>query len=284
MAKEKKTKKVLEQSIMGGIAVPIGIVLVGALIIFGVTKMLSTDRTYKDLVREMHSKTFGNRWIAAYELSKIISRSQIPDDDIPWLINNLSDIYDSSIEERTRDFVVVALGALRNKETVKFFKKSIKDKDKNVVFHTLVALGSLPQGIDFDWSLVESFLDSEDLGAKQAAIFVLSTHKVNSSVEKIVSLLSDESISIKYSSALALISFKDERGLEVLKEIIKREKEIISPGITGMSQLGVLKVNIVSMLMKNNWFILNDFLKAHISNEKNLKVVAKVRELLEKTN
>src|SRR5690606_8381485 len=105
-------KKLLENPLVGSLVVPIAIVLVGALIIFGVTKMLSADRSYKDLVREMHSKTFGNRWIAAYELSKLISSSNIPTEDIPWLVGNLSELYHSAQDNRTRDFIVVALGAL----------------------------------------------------------------------------------------------------------------------------------------------------------------------------
>src|SRR5690606_15943635 len=90
------------------------IVLVGALIIFGVTKMLSADRSYKDLVRELHSKTFGNRWVAAYELSKLISSSQIPEEDVPWLIANLTELYKGAQDSRTRDFIVVAMGALKS--------------------------------------------------------------------------------------------------------------------------------------------------------------------------
>jgi Sec-independent protein translocase protein TatA len=82
--------------------VPIAIVLVGALIIFGITKMLSTERSYKDLVQEMQSKTFGNRWIAAYELSKQIISEQIPEEEKPWLVENLADIYKNTPDPRTK--------------------------------------------------------------------------------------------------------------------------------------------------------------------------------------
>ena len=51
-------KKILESSPFSGIAVPIAIVLVGGLIIFGVTKMLSSGKNHRDLIEEMNSKTF----------------------------------------------------------------------------------------------------------------------------------------------------------------------------------------------------------------------------------
>ena len=81
-------KKLLENRYLSNFMVPVAILLVGALIIFGVTKMLSTERTYRDLVREMQSKTFGNRWIAAFELSKLLAAKKIPPDEFPWLILN----------------------------------------------------------------------------------------------------------------------------------------------------------------------------------------------------
>ena len=86
-------KKILENPFVGSLVVPIAIVLFGSLIIFGVTKMLSAERSYKDLVQEIQSKTFGNKWVAAYELSKQINSSQIPVEDYPWLIENLSLAY-----------------------------------------------------------------------------------------------------------------------------------------------------------------------------------------------
>ena len=46
-------KKMLESSPLSGISVPIAIVLIGALIIFGVTKMLSTGTTHRDLIEEI---------------------------------------------------------------------------------------------------------------------------------------------------------------------------------------------------------------------------------------
>ena len=47
----KGNKKLLENPFVGSLVVPIAIVLVGALIIFGVTKMLSTESSYKIFMR-----------------------------------------------------------------------------------------------------------------------------------------------------------------------------------------------------------------------------------------
>jgi hypothetical protein len=86
MSEQNTSKKILESSPLSGIAVPIAIVLVGGMIIFGVTKMLSSGKDHRDLVEEMNSKTFGNRWVAAYELSKFLAAQKIPKEDMPWVI------------------------------------------------------------------------------------------------------------------------------------------------------------------------------------------------------
>ena len=147
-----ETKKLLENTIVGSLVVPIAIVLVGALIIFGVTKMLSTDRSYKDLVRELHSKTFGNRWIAAYELSKQISAKNIPNEEVPWLISNLSEIYDQAVDPRTRDFIVVALGSLKTELALPIIQKALNDKDPKVQFSGVVAIGNMPSTFPIEWT------------------------------------------------------------------------------------------------------------------------------------
>ena len=109
---DSKTPEVFKKGYGSNFVIPFAIVLIGSLIIFGVTKMLQTDSGYKDLVRELHSKTFGNRWIAAFELSKVISANGVPEDEVPWLVENLNDLYSSAVDSRTKNFIIVALGAM----------------------------------------------------------------------------------------------------------------------------------------------------------------------------
>ena len=50
----------------------------------------------------------------SYELSKVIASSQVPRQEIPELIKRLEHIYKSSkADPRTRDFIVVALGSIK---------------------------------------------------------------------------------------------------------------------------------------------------------------------------
>jgi hypothetical protein len=277
MGNEKSERKLLENPLISSMVVPVAIVLVGALIIFGVTKILSTERSYKDLVSEMHSKTFGNRWIAAYELSKLISSSQIPKEDVPWLIDNLSQIYVSAQDPRTRQFTVVAMGAMRNKSSLPYLLTSLSDVDAKVRFHAVVALGNLPGPLEtVDWSVLKKLAMGEDHGLAQAAILTLVTHRVADAEPLLEGLLGSSNERVSYTTALGLINYRNKKALPLLREVLSME---FREGWDNAQIMG-LKGSLLSALKRNNWKALNRELEIIAATKTNLTLSAKVREVL----
>lgn len=272
------SKKLLEKPLMGGIAVPIAIVLVGVLIIFGVTKMLSNDRSYKDLVSELHSKTFGNRWVAAYELSKLMSSNQIPKEDIPWLVENLSSIYKKSVDARTRNFIILALGSLKHKAVVPTIAMAINDKDDKVKFNAVVSIGNQNKGIDVDWKQIAALLKGSDPGLRQVAAYAIAQHGKSEFEKDIVQLLSDAERSVKYSAAVALINFKNESASKTLVEVLslveKKDKQF------NEAQVEAMKLNAINAIGKNKWKLMASELGKVAAQDKNQKVAMKAREVL----
>lgn len=271
-------KKILENPIIGSLVVPIAIILVGALIIFGVTKMLSSDRSYKDLVRELHSKTFGNRWVAAYELSKLISTSSIPEEDIPWLVGNLDGLYKTAQDSRTRDFIVVAMGALKSDLTIPVLSQAITDQDPNVRFHAVIALSESQLGVESNKEVLLNLLNKEDEAVKQAAIFTLAMHRIPEAEEKLVELHDAAPVSIKYASATALISYRNDAVLATLEEILSLSSRPSPDGAFSESKVVGLKMNVLKALRKSQWNVLNELIERLIPVEQNLGVVSEMRE------
>lgn len=249
-------KRLLENPWVGSFVVPLAIVLVGALIIFGVTSLLSTDRSYKDLVREMQSKTFGNRWIAAYELSKVLATSSVPVDEIPWLVENLGDVYTSSADPRTREFVIAALGSLKNPIVLPYIYEGLKDTSENVQFHAIVSLGNMPKETTIDWEAVYPLLSSPDHAMRHSSVFALATHRVVGADEKILPLLNDDVGSVRYAAATALINYQREEALPILREILALPIEVDPLNPLNEMQSADLKVNIINLLMKEDWKVL----------------------------
>lgn len=217
-------KKILDRPIMSGIIVPVGLVILAVVIIFSINRLLTTKKSYKDLVRELHSKTFGNRWVSAFELSKFMTQSKIPPEDIPWFINSLSEIYLQSADPRTRNFLVLALGSLKSPLTFGILEKALKDPDDKVVFNAIVSLGNLPSGDhDYTFSSLYPFLQSKDTGLQQASIFALAQHKEAKSVPEVRQLLKHEDRGVRYAAVTALMSFNyyDGEMKKVLREIVR---------------------------------------------------------------
>jgi HEAT repeat protein len=281
MSEKKSSKKILENPFLGSLMVPIAIVLVGALIIFGITKMLSTERSYKDLVEEMQSKTFGNRWIAADELSKQIIAEQIPEEEKPWLVENLADIYKNTPDPRTKNFIVVALGTLQTPLGLPVLTQALSDEDHELRFQAVVALGNLKNVAEFDWTKVSAFLIGDDAGLKQAAIYALATHRVVAAKAEIEKILSSDNPSVKYAAAIALINYRNEKALPVLQEILELKEKMV-PAVFTDPQIESLKLNLLETLSKESWQALNPLLIKLESDEKNIRVISKIRDSLNK--
>lgn len=280
----KMQKKMLENPFVGSLVVPIAIVLVGSLIIFGITKMLSSERSYRDLVEEIQSKTFGNKWVAAYELSKQINSAQIPREDYPWLVANLTQAYGRSVDARTRGFIVAAVGALKTDGSIPLLLTALDDADNDVKFHAIVALSNLPKGIKLDWSKVLALLSSQEAILKQAAIYTLATHSVSEAHEPLKSLLNDVNPLIKFASATALISYKEAMALPALKEILFMSypdvKTKVVPPALDAQQIVDLKLSVMTTLQRVDWKELNESLLEVANKDSNNSVSTKAREVL----
>ncbi len=272
------SKKILESSPLSGIAVPIAIVLVGALIIFGVTKMLSSGKNHRDLIEEMNSKTFGNRWVAAYELSKFLAAQKIPKEDIPWVIENLASVYETSADANTRNFVVVALGSLNNPLSINLLNKALNDPDPKTRFNAAVALGNMSQSDSIDFKkIAELAKQDEDVGLKQVSLLALATHKIPETESLALGLLNSSEKTIRYAAATVLINYKREEALPVLKEIMALRYDVAAAGELNGAQVEGLKMNVLGILENSKWTKLQKWAQEIAENDTNVKVATKAK-------
>ena len=274
-------KKILESSPLSGIAVPIAIVLVGALIIFGVTKMLSTGKNHRDLVEELNSKTFGNRWVAAYELSKFLAGQKIPKEDIPWVIENLSQVYRESVDPRTRNFVVLALGSLNHPLSVPVLNAALDDQDPATKFNAVVALGNMSKDTAVDWSKIEAMLDqNQDPGLAQVALLTIAAHQRPNIEEKALPLLNSSENTLRYSAAIVLIYAKKNEAISVLEEIMNLRYDVAKAGALNGAQVESLKMNVLENAEKSGWTQLVNLVEKVESTDPNVRVSTKAKQVL----
>lgn len=275
------SKKILESSPLSGIAVPIAIVLVGAFIIFGVTKMLSSGKDHRDLIEEMNSKTFGNRWVAAYELSKFLASSKIPKEDLPWVIENLSKVYYESIDARTRNFVVLALGSLNNPLSLNVLNKALEDQDPQVKFNAVVSLGNMAKDVTIDLTKVEALLQQEeDPGLKQVALFTLASHQYPKTEALALPLLNSSEKTLRYAAATVLIGFKNPAAIDTINEISALGYDNRTPGELNGAQVEGIKTNLLENIEKSKWNDLLGIVEKMEATDGNVRVQTKAKQVL----
>ncbi len=275
------TKKILEKSPLAGITVPILIVLVGALIIFGVTKMLSTGKDHRDLVDELNSKTFGNRWVAAYELSKFLAAKKIPAEDIPWVIENLSRVYFESVDHRTRNFVVLALGSMHNPLSLPVLNKALEDQDPQVQFNAVASLGNMPTTENIEWSKVDALVDQDrDLGLRQVALLTIAAHNRPNIEDKAIPLLSSSEKNVRHAAAIVLISRKREEAIPVLEEIFRLSYDVAQAGELNGAQVEGLKMNALENIEKSKWNAVLKLVEKVEATDPNIRVSTKAKLVL----
>ena len=276
-----KTPKALKQGAGSNFVIPFAIVLIGSIIVFGITKMLQNERSHRDLVRELHSKTFGNRWVAAYELSKVISSKSIPEEDIPWLVENLEDLYDKAVDVRTKNFIIVAAGSLRSELCLGLLKRGLGEDDSGTVFHAIVALSNFPKGIEFDWGQIISFLESDDEGLVLSSMLTLATHQVKEAENLLIQKLTNSSKSVRYAAATGLIYYKNTKNQQVIREILNIGDKQDGTNPFGPDKIYGLKINVLNALKVTGWNYFNEDLRQSLERERDLKIVSKTREVLE---
>ena len=271
-------KKLLEKRSGGSLAIPVAIVLVGALIIFGVSKMLSHGKDYRDLVREMQSKTLGNRWVAAFELSKLVAGQALAPEEIPWLVENLSALYKEKEKtgHRTRNFIIMTFGALKHPDVLPLLEHALDDPDSTVVFNAIVAIGNLPEGMSIHWPKLMDKLSSEDEGIRHAAIFALASKRVDAARPLIVSRLKDPALAVKYAAAVALVRFRSEKALPVIREILLSETH----QRFDERKWQKIRLNLISAIGREKWRTLKSDLESVVASTKDLRIQTTAKEAL----
>ncbi|MDH4467833.1 MAG: HEAT repeat domain-containing protein [Bacteriovoracaceae bacterium] len=275
-------------------SMPIFILIGVSLLFFALTKLISKSGDYKTLVEELDSKTFGNKWVAAYELSKYVNSSHIPEEDIPWLIEQLGATYKSQQQDpRTRNFIIVTMSSINHESVLPWLEKSLTDPDPQVQFSGVVGLGKLSINFknspQFPWKPLQLLMhQTQDRGLKQVAIITLAQGEKTEEVPYFESLVSSSSASIGLESlhaALGLVYFNNPKGISNIREFWKLEsrQEVMQKLGIDNNQYQQLQLNFLSSintLLSHNitphqYFIdlLSELKKLEKDNVVNMKIL-----------
>jgi len=203
---------------------------VGVFLMFGL--LSSEKKSAREFLQEVRTSRGGDRWQAAFELSRALSTQKGADAD-PRLVADVLDVMRNEAKEdpKVRKYLLIALEYLGDKEAGPVIIDSLEDPDADVRLHAARALASLQSVPGAAGPLIKLLAD-DDAGIRKVAIFALGQTRDRAAVPALLPLLADPSEEIRWNSALALAVLEDPSGLGVLTQMIDRSHLDSIPGIT----------------------------------------------------
>jgi hypothetical protein len=259
------------------------VALLAFALIYGLSQLFFEKKSHRNLVSELQSKTFGNRWVAAFELSKVLASNTISSEELEWVTDNLIQIYNDGADLRTKEFIVVALGAVSNEKALNFLIKGVSSQEGNIAFNATGALSriDLPNYVAKD--LAESLkqnLKSTDAGLVQMTLLLITNHPFSGFDIDFEPLIKSESALTSYSAKLAAARHGHSRREEFLREVMLLKLDQTNAQSLLQDQIYGMKYNALVIIEKEKIKNLANFLAEVESNEPDLKIISKLKDVL----
>jgi hypothetical protein len=90
-----------------------------------------------------------------FELSKYLSASQIPVEDMPWLGKSIDGFIKIEMDPRTRNFLVLAAGILQGEKSLELISLALQDRPGDILFGAVSSLAKFKTiSQNFSWDRV----------------------------------------------------------------------------------------------------------------------------------
>lgn len=229
--------------------IPFLIVAACALVIL-IYRLLSTgEQTASDYVAEIRSGSGHRRWQAAYELSLVLGRDDVPRD--PRLAGEMTRLFldYAGRDPLARRYLALSLGRIRAREAGPALIAALDDPDPETRVYAAWALGALT-----DSSAVRPLAarsTDADPGMRKVVAYSLGAIGDPSARPVLRTLLEDDVPDVRWNAAVALARLGDDAGRSVLAQMIDRNylmnftemtpeqrDEAVLGGVRGIGLLG----------------------------------------------
>jgi len=199
--------------------VPAAIVLlcVGVFVLFGL--IASEGRTAADYLGEIRQGSPNQRWQAAYELSRLLSRDAEKNrkagvgKEIAALLED-----PKTTEPLVRRYLVVALEAVADPATAPTLEAALHDQDTEVRLYAARALGAI--GSPGSVGPLVALLPDEEPALRKMALHSLGRIGDRSAIEGIRPRLDDPIEDVRWNAALSLAMLGDGGGAETIRKML----------------------------------------------------------------
>lgn len=222
---------------------------VGIFVMFGL--LTSERRTAGDLLQEVRVGRGGDRWQAAFELSRVIATEPASGGDGRLVADIVTALNEEGRDDpRVRRYLIIALEHLRNPAAGPALIGALKDPDVDVRLQAARALAVIASVPGAAPALIE-LLDDESADVRKVAVYALGQTRDRAAIPALQARLEDPLEDIRWNAALALAVLGDGSGTQVIGQMIDRghldrvegitEEQKVSAIINGLQAVYLLR-------------------------------------------
>ncbi len=243
-------------SVMRLFLIPLLIVTISVGMFYAFGFITFKTKTVQDYLVEIKTGSDNKKWQAAYSMAGLLVtedkadpqlQKELTREIIPMFKNR------ARYDLRVRNYLALALGYLKQSESVPVLIESLSDAEEDTVIYSVWALSVLedPRAKD---SVLPLLKDSR-APVRKIAAFAMGTFRDTSVVSDLKPLLGDTEPDVAWNAALSLSQLKDGSGVFILERLLDRayldtfpklndnEKEvIILSALQGVANLRVTEL------------------------------------------
>ena len=232
--------------------IPLMIVAVSVGLFYAFGRMTFETKSPEDYIYEIKTGGESKKWQAAYSLAGLlITEKNLPEDVRKEYTRQIISIVDSKdrYNVRVRTYLLLALGYLREKESVPVLVNALKDSEEDIVLYSVWALAIIG-----DPSAVEKIIPlMEDSRApiRKISAFALGAFGDKKAVPALQKALKDSVPDVSWNAALSLAALGDASGGAVLERMLDRGYLNTFPKLSERDKEGIL-LNVIKSIGKIN--------------------------------
>lgn len=211
---------------------------VGVFLMFGL--ITSEGKTEADYLQEIRRGRGSERWLAAFELSRLLAQREAAHEDGPLVAEIVALLEEESASDpQVRIYLIAALENLRHPGGAGALIEALADADPGVRLHAAKALGAY-EGVSGAVAPLAAMLTDEDPAIRKVAIHALGRTRDHAAIAHLLPRLDDPVQDVRWNAALSLAVLGDPGGRGVIGEMLDRRRLDAIEGITEAQKISAL--------------------------------------------